>query len=137
RVDLYGDPLPPGAVARLGTIRLRHHDASGVTFSKDGKRLISFSSWDGAVCVWDAASGKLVERKRVARQPAGLDSPEEKVRLPKLVGYLERSWAAALAPGGERRAAIIKEKSDEYYDNGEIRLFDVTTGREIGKKDDR
>src|SRR5262249_22053877 len=75
RTDRYGDPLPPGAVARLGTARLRHGYAK-VTFSKDGKRLISLGS-DGEVRVWEAASGKLVRRKRlrsfgtVALSPGG------------------------------------------------------------------
>ena len=54
--DLYGDPLPPGAVARLGTMRLRHADAVDLTYSKDGKRLVSFSEWDSSVRVWDAAA---------------------------------------------------------------------------------
>src|SRR5262245_40602738 len=63
RTDRYGDPLPPGAVARLGTTRLRHRGAD-VTFSKDGKHLISFG-WDGEVRFWDADSGKLIRQKRL------------------------------------------------------------------------
>src|SRR4051812_29064709 len=63
RTDMYGDPLPPGAVARLGTVRLRHRGAD-VTFAPDGKCLISYG-WDGEVRVWDAASGKLVRRQRL------------------------------------------------------------------------
>src|SRR5581483_1121905 len=87
RTDLYGDPLPPGAVARLGTLRLRHADVAALTFSKDGKLLISCSR-DGEVRVWDAATGKLVRRKRLAW----------KVRAPN--GLLQAPDHISLAPDG-------------------------------------
>ena len=65
RTDLYGDPLPPGAVMRLGTTRLRHARADMV-FSKDGKRLISCSR-NGDVRIWDVATGKLLRRTELTR----------------------------------------------------------------------
>jgi WD40 repeat protein len=67
KTDLYGDPLPPGAVARLGTMRLRHAQAD-VVFSKDGKRLISCGC-GGEVRIWDTATGKLLRRQRLAWKP--------------------------------------------------------------------
>ena len=62
RLDSHGDPLPAGAIARLGTVRLRHgHIISGVVFSGDGKSIIA-SDYDSGVHVWDAADGKEVRR---------------------------------------------------------------------------
>ncbi len=65
RVDRFDDPLPDGAVARIGTTRFRHGDhIDALTFTADGKRLLSFG-FDG-VRVWDAASGR--ELRHVAAE---------------------------------------------------------------------
>ena len=60
--DLYGDPLPPGAIARMGTIRFWHGSLlSGVAFSRDGTVLATIGS---DVRLWETASGKvLLERQ--------------------------------------------------------------------------
>jgi RNA polymerase sigma factor (sigma-70 family) len=58
RTDLFGDPLPESAVARLGTIRFRPGGyVTSIDFTPDGKQLVSHASGRG-VNVWDAATGK-------------------------------------------------------------------------------
>ncbi len=63
RVDLAGDPLPVGPIARLGTLRLRHDgEVNSVAFSPDGKLVASAATWDAKV--WDVATGRELERFR-------------------------------------------------------------------------
>jgi RNA polymerase sigma factor (sigma-70 family) len=56
------DSLPDGAVARVGSQRLRHADGvNDVTFSPDGK-WIATAGKDGTARVWDANTGALQYR---------------------------------------------------------------------------
>jgi WD40 repeat protein len=59
RTDSFGEPLPEGAVARLGTTRLRHEvgqHISWAVFLPDGKSILS-AAWE-ATHLWDVATGK-------------------------------------------------------------------------------
>src|SRR5262245_28238037 len=60
RADRHGDPLPAGAIARMGTLRLRHGGpVSFVGYAAGGKVLIS-AGQGGAVRTWDATGRPLV-----------------------------------------------------------------------------
>src|SRR5579862_394424 len=61
-VDNYGDPLPPLAVHRLGTQRLRHGAIAALSWSPDGKVVASAAGngFVNSVRVWDAVTGKMV-----------------------------------------------------------------------------
>jgi RNA polymerase sigma factor (sigma-70 family) len=64
RTDLYGDPLPDGAVARLGSLQFRHGGLADLAFSADGKALIT-SGADGILKVWDVGTGNLTRSIRL------------------------------------------------------------------------
>ncbi|HEY7428077.1 MAG TPA: sigma-70 family RNA polymerase sigma factor, partial [Gemmataceae bacterium] len=61
RRDQAGDPLPPEALSRLGTLRFRHGGPiQTLAFGPDGKTLVSDGG--GGIHVWDAANGKEIPR---------------------------------------------------------------------------
>jgi RNA polymerase sigma factor (sigma-70 family) len=103
RLDVHGDPLPDGAIARLGTVRMRHaHPISGAVFSRDGKSIIASDFYSG-VHVWDVAEGKEVRR------------------------FFRDDYychGLALSPDG-RTLAVALGGSD-------VRLCDPRSGRELG-----
>jgi RNA polymerase sigma factor (sigma-70 family) len=56
-LDAFGDPLPPGAIARLGSLRFYHgRTVRRVVLSPDGKWLVSQD--DAGSRLWDARTGK-------------------------------------------------------------------------------
>jgi WD40 repeat protein/beta-lactamase regulating signal transducer with metallopeptidase domain len=133
--DSHGDPLPDGALARLGTMRLRHGaDITFVAFAADGKTLITAGE-DDTIRVWEIATGK--EIRRFARpRPAEPKPPKEgdkaapknKVKGEAVLRLMTQgvgdagNFSVALAPDGKTLAAA----------NGQvIQLWDVGTGKAI------
>jgi RNA polymerase sigma factor (sigma-70 family) len=61
--DLHGDPLPPGALARLGTVRFRATYGGtfpAIAFLPGDKTLMTAAG--GALSTWDVATGKELRR---------------------------------------------------------------------------
>src|SRR5690349_4882425 len=60
--DAHGDPLPAGALARLGTARLRHEaDLTFLGFGPGGTTLLT-AGRDSTIRLWDLATGKEIRR---------------------------------------------------------------------------
>src|SRR5262249_598608 len=75
RPDLPGDPLPDGALARVGTLRFRHFATIvSVAYAPDGKS-VATGGRDGVVRVWDAATGR--QRLRIPQDGALLPRDQE------------------------------------------------------------
>ena len=74
RSNAHGDPLPPDAVARIGTTRLRHAAyVASLAFSPDGKRISAATIWFD-LGVWDAHTGQALAF-RSSRREKGLFRP--------------------------------------------------------------
>src|SRR5262245_27494881 len=62
-VDRFGDPLPPHAVARLGTLRYRSEDSISHPIVLPGRREVAFAAGP-TVVVMDLDTGRTVRRIR-------------------------------------------------------------------------
>src|SRR5262249_13307258 len=101
-VDLRSDPLPRGAIRRLGSARFRHGGSvHAMAFSRDG-RILTTVSGGGAIRTWDAATGRV-------------DPP---IRNKLLASSQEVVFA--LSTDGSRLAA--SEIFNLGYDPGPVRL---------------
>src|SRR6266568_5287881 len=71
RADRYGDPLPDGAVGRMGTVRFRiGGHISALVVSPDGKRVLVAGN-DGPVHAFDATSGRRLSPPAAHRENWG------------------------------------------------------------------
>jgi WD40 repeat protein len=105
-VDGFGDPLPPGALARLGTVRFRHGAATSLAFSPDGK-VLAVGGRDEGIRLYDPDTGRSLARH----------GGDENL-------YVTSSVALAFSPDGKRMAAA----------HGPVRLIDLASGRDLWRQ---
>jgi len=104
RLDGLGDPLPPGAVGRLGTVRFRAGpEVKALLFAPDGRTLVSGST-DGSIRFWDPKTGKVLRR---------------------FTGHQHGITCLALSSDGKTLASASHDQT--------ARLWDVASGRQLGK----
>src|SRR5262245_62652253 len=111
--DLHGDPLPAGAVSRLGGARLRQLNGwPKFAFSADGRLLATAG---GPAVVWEVRTGRAVARlDHGERAVEGLCfSPDGKklVTLHERLAYLWDVRTGAREPlgaGGPDRGAVVQ-----------------------------
>jgi RNA polymerase sigma factor (sigma-70 family) len=155
RNDRYGDPLPPGAVARLGTSRF-WCGAGGrqqLAFAPNGKQIIVVDVL--GVYVLEATTGKLLRHintaaaKRMAKPPVSV-SPDSKYLALALMGVDDNPEQDAqiydLASGGlvrefrdagpqQYQGAVFspdgKMLASYSFNTKTLYLWEVATGKEV------
>src|SRR5262249_10764132 len=114
RLDAAGDPLPAGALVRLGTVRFRHQQpVSKVAFSPDGRvfatidvgvdERVDYIHAGGSLRFWDRASGRELHLLR-----------------PRPSGYV---LSAVFSADG--RSVFVGTRE------GTLRRWDLTSGKEL------
>jgi WD40 repeat protein len=104
KLDLYGDPLPAGAVARIGSIRFRHVGLSDLVYTSDGKQILS-AGGDRVLRWWDLATGK-------------------PVRTVNLQGNSGPGFCVTLSPDGK---TLVAQEGQELI------FWEIATGKELKK----
>jgi WD40 repeat protein len=145
RVDFYGDPLPEGAIARLGTVRFRCAESvKEVAFSADGKLLATVASHSKqrSVILWDRPTGRKLREipvRSIWVQAHLRFSPDGK-RLYSSLGWWDVETGAdvkdiprppesaqTLGYSPDSREILVLHRSEE------IARWDVEKGKELGR----
>jgi RNA polymerase sigma factor (sigma-70 family) len=111
RTDAHGDPLPEGALARLGTTRLRHEGHVQSLFFLPGAQAVGAFANDG-LWMWQSPEGKLIH------------TPQDGLVM-KPSTYASHVATTAVSVDGKLLAVANGV--------GEVELWDLLTSKRIGQ----
>src|SRR5258708_2476267 len=118
--DRNGDLLPPGALARLGSLRWRHGEpVLFVAFVQDGQAVLT-GGQDQVFRLWNRAPGQGVRPFAMQAKPQGKAGKPRPVAMP----WTQQAQVIASVPHDGKTLAV-------FLPGNEILLWDVDTGKEI------
>src|SRR5262249_12137028 len=118
--DVDGDPLPPGARARMGTMRFRHSGpVCFVGYAGGGRELVT-TGYDGYCRVWDVGSGRELRRIALPKRKSGPVYSANPHRRAS-----GSTTNVALSPDGKTIAALA--------DDGMLYFWDVASGQRMAE----
>jgi WD40 repeat protein len=147
RTDRLGDPLPDGAVARLGTLRLwQRGNIASIALSPDGKLAATGSSWlhrrtgpgsssgsaEGRVRIWDVATGKELLTLEAPGLVFGVSFSPDSKRLAAGCGHEVRMWDAATGKLLHRLTGHQKPTAAVGFSRDGKQLFSVASDTSWG-----
>ena len=112
RLDLFGDSLPPGAVARLGSARFRTSAPHLLAYSADSKTL--FVGNQQAITLFDAITGRPLRRLGVEPETVCFStavSPDGKLAA---IGEMDRNPSAVVFEISTGRQLCGLPRSDDF-----------------------
>jgi RNA polymerase sigma factor (sigma-70 family) len=147
KTDQDGNPLPAGALLRLGSLRLRHRDTvRSVAFTPDGK-LLATAGWGRTIPLWDPATGK--EVSQIDGPTKGVNciaiSSDGKLLAGAGLDHIIYLWDAATgkevrrlesgadAEQSQLNVVAFSSKGDRlvWADPKAVRLWDVASGKPL------
>lgn len=123
--DRHGDPLPPGALARAGTLRWRHGGPlTFLAFLPDNKTVVSAGT-DGKICFRELSTGRELRKIDIGQPQRG--GPGGRPPRGGGFGFGFGLSSIALTPDGKRLA---------WSSGGSVRLWDVAANKEVARLTD-
>ncbi|HKB03516.1 MAG TPA: WD40 repeat domain-containing protein [Gemmataceae bacterium] len=126
RLDLDGDILPDGAIARLGSTRFQECSARKVTLSQDATQAVCID--EDSVRVWDLKTGRIVHAWSLpgeAGSPVGFGSHD---RLPY-------HFIGTVSDDGRTAVRVQRSPEQDQFkllrDPGTVAVRDVPTGKRL------
>jgi WD40 repeat protein len=114
--DPFGDPLPPGAVARLGTTRFRDKDAMIFAAISPDKKLLATTSGHNLI-VWDVATGSPIQIGK---------PPKPWIAQTGWPDSIEWLYCLSFSPDGESLALSVIENRGQRH---QLRIYDMRSGK--------